>query len=180
MIQFDMESLLKQYTNAVILIKQKFDGKTDKGGKPYINHLFSVSNSIEKIVNDFMVREAPEEVISFYKKASITALLHDILEDTDTKPEDLIELGFDSDIVQAVIAITRRPDENSYFEYIERLKQNDIAKIVKIYDLENNMDITRLTKLEEKDIKRLIKYWNCWMYLRGQITADNCKNNILK
>ena len=171
MTQFDMESLLRQYTNAVILIKQKFDDKTDKGGKPYINHLFSVSNSIEKIVNDFMVRETSEEVISFYKKASITALLHDILEDTDTKQEDLIELGFDSDIVQAVIAITRRPDENSYFEFIERLKQND---------LENNMDITRLTKFEEKDIKRIIKYWNCWMYLRGQITADECKNNIPK
>ena len=179
MIQFDMESLLRQYTNAVILIKQKFDGKTDKGGKPYINHLFSVSNSIEKIVNDFMVIEASEEVISFYKKASITALLHDILEDTDTKPEDLVEIGFEDDIVKAVIAITRRHDEHSYFDYIERLKENDLAKLVKIYDLEDNMDVKRLSKLEEKDLKRIKKYWNCWMYLRGQITADECKSNMV-
>lgn len=173
-----MEDLEKQYTKAVMLIKAKFAGKVDKGGHPYIGHLFSVSGAISKIVSDFELMEADEEVIGFYRKARIVALLHDILEDTDTTVSDLIEDGFDDEIVKAVVAITRKDEEKDYFDFILRASQNDLAKVVKIYDLEDNMDIKRLTKLEEKDLKRLKKYWYCWRYLCGQITATDCKTAI--
>ena len=170
-----MDTLIKQYTDAITLIKQKFEGKVDKGGHPYVGHLFRVANSIKKIVDDLTICGSSEEAITFYRKAQIVALLHDILEDTDTTVDELRGLCFDDDIIQAVVAITRRKDEKLYFDFIERVKENDLAKCVKIYDLEDNMDIRRLKNLEEKDIKRISKYWHCWMYLRGQMTPIGCK-----
>jgi (p)ppGpp synthase/HD superfamily hydrolase len=88
------------------------------------------------------------------------ALLHDILEDTDTTVDELRGLCCDDDIIQAVVAITRRKDEKLYFDFIERVKGNDLAKLVKIYDLEDNMDIRRLKELEEKESKLSNKIYN--------------------
>ncbi len=173
-----MYTLGEQYVKAITLIKTKFSDKVDKGGHPYIGHLFSVSRSIGDVIDDLTMTGVDEEVITFYRKAEIVALLHDILEDTDTTEDGLREEGFDDDIIQAVVAITRRKDEKLYFDFIERVKECDLAKVVKIYDLEDNMDIKRLKSLEEKDLKRIFKYWHCWQYLRGMITATDCKTAI--
>ena len=108
----------------------------------------------------------------------IAGLLHDILEDTECTVEILKENGFDDEIIDAIVAITRRKDEHSYFDFIKRLKSNEIARVVKIYDLENNMDIRRLSKLEEKDLKRLKKYWYCWKYLKNEIDEETCINSL--
>lgn len=170
-----MDTLTKQLSDAITLIKSKFEGKKDKGGHPYIEHLFAVANSIKEIIDDLTLNEISEEVITFFKKAQIVALLHDILEDTDTTTVELDDLGFGPDIVEAVSAITRKHSEHLYFDYIDRVKKNDLAKCVKIFDLENNMDIRRLKELGEKDLKRISKYWHCWKYLRGQITSMDCK-----
>lgn len=159
-----MKEISKQYEDAIELVKDRFDGKFDKGGHPYIGHLFRIAGTIStKIIDDLL----PEDVTSFYSKARIVALLHDILEDTDTTVDELREMEFDEDIIQSVVAITRRKDEASYYDYIERVKKDDLARCVKIFDLEDNMDIKRLTSLEDKDLKRLSKYWHCWRYLRG-------------
>ena len=62
----------------------------------------------------------------FYEKASIAALLHDVLEDTEMTIENLESKGFDEEIIKAVDALTRRKEEDKYFDFIERVANNDI------------------------------------------------------
>ena len=73
--------------------------------------------------------------------------------------------GFSKDIVDAIISVTRNQDED-YFDFIQRSKENSIGRIVKIYDLEDNMDVTRLNELTEKDIERLKKYHRAYNILK--------------
>ena len=159
-------------------IRNKFQDKVDKGGNNYIQHLLNVAYAVEaeaKIHSNY-INESSLSI--FYQKAYIVALLHDTLEDTDATEQDLRDLGCDDEIINAVIAITRRKDEQYYFDFIERVKQNDIAKLVKIKDLENNMDIKRLNKFGDYEQKRLKKYWYCWKYLKGEISDIECNNTI--
>lgn len=159
---------------AETLIKKYFEGKVDKGGYPYIGHLYGValgvvSERMKGVDEDYAVR---------YSKHEIVALLHDILEDTDCTTEILREEGFDDEIIDAVVAITRRKDEQHYSDFIKRVKENKIARIVKIYDLEDNMDIRRLSELEDRDLKRLKKYWYSWKYLKDEIDEVTYISNL--
>ena len=110
----------------------------DLADNDYIEHPLAVS----KMVNG--------------KKAKIVALLHDVLEDSDYTKADL-EKYFTSDICDAVEALTREKGEN-YFKYIESLKDNPLAKMVKIADLKHNMQVSRLRVITEHDVRRLKKY----------------------
>jgi len=108
-------------------------GQVDKGGHDYIYHPLRVeakSNSFEE---------------------KIVALLHDTVEDGGIAAEYLLMLGFPQNIVNTVLAVSRREGED-YFDFIQRCKENPIGRVVKICDLEDNMDITRLNELTEKDI----------------------------
>ena len=163
--------------NTIGLINMYFRDKIDKGGNSYIKHLWSVAEAIE--------REALAEVVDpnsskgiFYKKAFIVALLHDILEDTDTTEDELHKIGCDDEMIEAIKSVTRNKDERYYFDFIERASKNDIGRIVKKYDLENNMDIRRLKTFSDDDLKRLKKYWYSWMFIKGEITAIEANNAI--
>ncbi|EOU1750721.1 hypothetical protein QTI73_10065 [Clostridium perfringens] len=50
-------------------------------------------------------------------------------------------------------------------EYIENIKSNNIATKVKIIDLKHNMDLTRLSEISDKDLKRNIKYFEAYKRL---------------
>jgi len=96
-------------------------GQKDKVGKPYILHPLRVMLSLEGQEKDVL----------------IVAVLHDIVEDTDATLSDLKSRGFNQKIIDAIDAITRRKEE-TYSNYILRCKENKIAKIVKLADLEDN------------------------------------------
>lgn len=67
------------------------------------------------------------------------ALLHDMVEDGYSTFEDLQKrFNLDAEQMAALDAITRRQGEQ-YFDYIKRCKQNEIAKIVKLADLQHNI-----------------------------------------
>lgn len=165
------------------LVKNKFKDKVDCGGTEYIHHLLNVAQSVE---NEGEQRSnyydyGESSLSMFYHKAFIVALLHDILEDTDTDINELVEIGCDDEIINAVVCITRVQIEKKYepyFEFIERVKKNDIARLVKIKDLEHNMDIRRLSKLGDYELKRLKKYWYCWKYLKGEISDIEVHNTL--
>ena len=159
------------------LAEKYFKDKTDKGGHPYMGHMERIVSAIEK-EKDAKCADSQSTLALFYDKAIVVALLHDLLEDTDCTPDTLRSEGFDSEIIDAVVAITRRPDEQKYFDFIARVKKNDIARLVKIYDLEDNMDIRRLNTFGDYEQKRLKKYWYCWKYLRGEMTDIECNNTI--
>ena len=140
-------------------------------------HSIAVASEVDK--------EGNIEVIDFksnkgmlYKKAYIVALLHDILEDTDCTEEELQEIGCDEEIIDAIKSVTRKPEEKYYFDFIKRVSQNKIGTLVKIHDLEHNMDIRRLSKFGDYEQKRLKKYWYSWKYLKGEMKEDKVIKNI--
>lgn len=92
-------------------------GTFDKAGYPYIYHCIAVA---EKQVSE---------------DETVVALLHDIIEDEKVK---LSDLTFNESVKNALAAITRRKGEK-YFDYINRLKTNEIARYVKIADLNHNL-----------------------------------------
>jgi len=87
----------------------------------------------------------------------ISAVLHDVVEDTDWTLEALRSEGFSIEVLATVDRLSRREDE-SYDAFIERVSGNKDAIAVKIIDLEDNLNITRLANVTEKDCKRLDNY----------------------
>ena len=114
------------------------EGQTDKGGMAYIMHPFYIASKLNE----------EDEII--------TALLHDTLEDSNLTKEDLLNAGFSTDIIEAIDILTRKQDD--YFDYIYKVKKNDLARKIELLDLKHNMDLTRLEKITNKDIKRNEKY----------------------
>ena len=112
---------------AIQLAAVRHDGQVDKAGEPYILHPLSVM---------FRVRKAGADILT-----QIAAVLHDVLEDTETTAEE-IEEQFGPEVAAAVIALTREPGE-SYQAYIQRTAMNSIARRVKVADLEDNLDLRR-------------------------------------
>lgn len=128
-----------QLYTAIILATHSHNGQLDKAGEPYILH--------------------PLRLVAKTKdrKEQIVALLHDILEDTKVTEYNLLTHGFDKDVVEAVVALTRKNGE-AYEDFIERVGKNELAARVKLLDLEDNMDLSRLKNVTEKDIERVLKY----------------------
>ena len=69
--------------------------------------------------------------------STIVALLHDVVEDTDTTFEDL-EKEFPKEVIECLKLLTRTNED--YFEYVKKIKNNPIAKKVKLIDLNHNLD----------------------------------------
>ena len=123
-------------------------GQVDKAGKPYIFHPLRVCCRC------------------FTDEEKIVALLHDTIEDTDVTAEDLLREGFPRNIVDAVLSVSRNEDE-SYEDFVKRTSLNPLGRTVKLHDLEDNMDISRLDQVTEKDLDRLNKYIKAYRYLKG-------------
>ena len=124
---------------AIELAKQHHKGQTDRTGKPYIEHPLRVMNQMKS------------------EEEKIVAVLHDIVEDTDISLNDLRNEGFSEKVVSAVECLTKQVGEN-YDSYIERISFNPLAVKIKLADLEDNRDLTRLPQVTDKDLERLEKY----------------------
>jgi GTP diphosphokinase / guanosine-3',5'-bis(diphosphate) 3'-diphosphatase len=126
-------------TRAIALAEHAHQGQVDKAGKPYIEHPLRVMQEMDSDM------------------ARIVAVLHDAVEDSALTLEQLLEAGFDPEIVTAIDAITKRPGE-AYEMYLERVMANPIALQVKIADMSDNMNIARIAEPTPKDWQRLEKY----------------------
>lgn len=169
--------LIKLRTSVHKLIFKYFKDKKDAGGNDYLQHLYAVAEGIKNEGN-FVGVDIDPKLRLFYDKAFIVALLHDIFEDTECTEHELRDIGCDNDIIDAIKSITRRKDEQYYFDFIERASKNNIGRLVKIHDLENNMDIRRLSKFGDYEQKRLKKYWYSWKFLKREITTEEAINGI--
>lgn len=124
---------------AITIATKAHEGQVDKGGNQYILHPLAVM---------MKCNEYDEKIV---------AVLHDVIEDTNVTVEELIKEGFSEKIIEAILSLTRKEDE-SYVDFIKRCKQNPIGKIVKIADIDSNMDISRIPNPTEEDIERVEKY----------------------
>ena len=89
--------------------------------------------------------------------STIVALLHDVVEDTDMTIEGLRDMGFSERVCDAISLMTHK-DGVPYMEYVASIKQNPIAKAVKLADLRHNSDMTRLDSITLIDVAREEKY----------------------
>ena len=89
------------------------------------------------------------------------------MEDTDITIDRIYE-EFGEEIGKAVEVITK-PRKLDYTKYIEGIKANELARLVKIADLKHNMDLSRLKVVGEKDIKRVEKYRKALGMLEGEV-----------
>lgn len=96
----------------------------------------------------------------------VVALLHDSIEDSAITSDDLLHLGIPRLIVDAVTCLTKLSGE-SYEQFIARLCQNDLARRVKIADIEDNLNLLRLDEINSKDLERIAKYHKAWKKLNS-------------
>ena len=89
--------------------------------------------------------------------STATALLHDVVEDTDYTLEDLKNEGFPTEVVNAVALLTHE-EGIAYMDYIAKVKTNPIASAVKLADLAHNSDLTRYDTIDKWALKRTEKY----------------------
>ena len=114
-------------------------GQTDKGGNPYISHPMRLMENVESV------------------EEKIVAVLHDVVEDTEVSFADLEKEGIPQVCIDALLLLTHDKDV-PYMDYVKSISSNEIATSVKIADLKDNSDLSRLESITEKDIARVEKY----------------------
>lgn len=124
---------------AISVALQAHKEQLDKGGQPYILHPLAVMNRVESM------------------EEKIVAVLHDVIEDSEVTLEELRGLGFSEEILTAIHLLTRST-EDSYEEFIEKTIMNRTARNVKIADIKENMNISRIKNPTQEDYNRLEKY----------------------
>lgn len=125
---------------AIAIASILHEGQVDKAGAAYILHPLRV-----------MVAQTSDE-------ARMVAVLHDTVEDCGVTIEDLRDrAGFPESVLHALSLVTRRK-EDSYGSFVERCATDPLALAVKLADLEDNLDIRRLSELDDKGVKRIRRY----------------------
>ena len=122
--------------------------QVDKSGMPYVFHPFHLA---EQMTDEL---------------TTVVALLHDVVEDTPYTLSELREMGFPSAAMEALALLTH-DDETEYLDYVEKLKENPVARAVKLADLRHNSDLTRLDCVDEKALRRVEKYQKAMKLLEG-------------
>lgn len=113
--------------------------QVDKSGMPYVFHPFHLAEQMKD------------------ETSVIVALLHDVVEDTDYTLKDLADMGFSKEVTDALALLTH-DDSVPYMDYVLQIKNNPVAKAVKLADLKHNSDLSRLDEITDKVLERKEKY----------------------
>ena len=140
---------------AIKIAVEAHTGQVDKGGNPYILHPLRVMLSLDT------------------EEERIVGVLHDVVEDCEGWTwERLREQGCSDEIIEALKSVSKTPEEEKqfkkmddpnekldhYLEFIKRAKFNKIGRNVKAADIKDNLDISRIDDITERDIDRLNRY----------------------
>lgn len=113
--------------------------QVDKSGQPYVFHPFHLAEQMDSA------------------DAVCVALLHDVMEDTDVTADELRAAGMSKDVMEALLLMTHDPSV-PYMDYVKALAANPLARQVKKADLCHNMELSRLERVTESDLRRVRKY----------------------
>jgi len=154
-----MPSLLQK---AIDLAVRAHRDSEDPPGEPYIIHPMRV-----------MLKVSQTEDAHQDEQLRCVAILHDTLERTDLKVDDLKEAGMPKEVVQAVRLLTH-DDDVSFSDYVIKLRPDRLARAVKIADLMDNADLRHVTFRPEKnkDRKRVIRYAASYKFLTDQMSEE--------
>ena len=125
---------------AIEIARQAHAGQVDKAGADYIGHPLRVME---------MGRTEEEKIVG---------VLHDVVEDSNWIFEMLEEEGFTPDIIEALKCLTKVSEDENYDDFIARVMTNPLAVKIKLYDIEDNLDVSRLDSLTDADVARCKKY----------------------
>lgn len=122
------------------IVTKLFNDKVDKGNLPYVIHLLKVYSGVSEDIE------------------KVCALLHDVIEDTDVSYDDLINVGYPSEVIEILKILTKLKGED-YRKYIDRIIASDNyhAMNIKLADLKHNMDIKRIVNPKANDYERITK-----------------------
>lgn len=137
---------------AIEIAKQAHAGQVDKGGADYIGHPLRVME---------MGRTEDEKIVG---------VLHDVVEDSDWTFEMLEEEGFAPEIIEALRCLTKMSKDEDYEHFMSRVKSNKLAIKVKLCDLTDNLDSSRLMNVTEADVKRAKKYARAYASLKKMLS----------
>jgi len=126
---------------AIKLACEAHAGQVDKAGKPYILHPLRLMLKFQN------------------KQEQVVAVLHDTIEDSEMTLEGLANFGFSELILNALDCLSKRKGEE-YEGFIKRIFPNELARKIKIEDIKDNLDLTRLESINNEDLKRVLKYHN--------------------
>jgi len=147
---------------ALVLVATHFRGVTDKSGAPYVLHCIRAMISVESM------------------DAKMIAVMHDLVEDTTVTLDDLRDKGFSDAVVEGVRLVTHREDV-TYEDYVVQIKNNPLAREVKLADLKDNTSIGRVLYREEKresDCARIQKYLLSYQFLTDAIDEANYRRRM--
>jgi len=135
------------FERALALATRAHTGQVDKVGQPYIQH--------------------PQRVAAQFADEAlrVIAILHDVVEDTSVTLEE-IAAAFGPEIAADVDALTRRAGE-AYMDFVRRAAQRPRARQVKLADLGDNLDLSRLPRITDQDKERLARYRQALAFLEG-------------
>jgi (p)ppGpp synthase/HD superfamily hydrolase len=140
---------------AMSIAVKAHEGQVDKAGEPYILHPLRVMLSMKT------------------ENEKIVAILHDVVEDSPfLNLSSLRQEGFSEEVIEALSYLTRNYT-SSYSDYINRIKLNKLATKVKIADLQDNSNLSRLKKITDKDRRRFDKYQKAIITLTTIEEIDN-------
>lgn len=142
-----MERILEK---AIQIAVNAHFGQKDMAGSPYIFHPLRVMNAVDTT------------------DAKIVAILHDVVEDTPVTFDELIEAGIPKHLVITLRLLTHT-DNLSYEDYIFRLSENPLAIKVKLADLKDNMDLSRVKEISEDCKERYDRYVTSYRYLKERL-----------
>lgn len=143
---------------AIIIASKAHNNQKDKAGCEYILHPLRLM---------LQMKTQDEKII---------AILHDVIEDSNYTIQDLRHEGFEEEILVPLRLLTRNDKKVIYEDYIKKIKTNHVATKIKIADLEDNMNLTRIKNLKETDLLRFKKYNWAWHFLNeSSITCPYCK-----
>lgn len=138
---------MSNFDIALDIAVEAHKGQKDKAGYPYINHPFRLSTQMDT------------------EEEKIVALLHDVLEDSKVALVELVHYGFSVNVITALKLLTKTKEQDYLKDYIKAIKTNKLATKVKIADLIDNINLSRLSTISIKDINRTRKYLDALEYL---------------
>lgn len=133
---------------AIAIAAEAHEGQTDKANAPYILHPLRVMLNLESTED------------------RIAGVLHDVVEDSHWTFDGLAEAGFSNAVIDALKSVTKL-DGEVYEDFVRRASKNAIGRRVKLADLNDNSDLSRIENPSEKDYKRLEKYKRAIRWLTG-------------
>lgn len=148
----------KMLASAIAYASMMHENQLDKGGKPYILHPLLLMFRMSQYSTD------PELLC--------TCVLHDVMEDCGVTREDLLSIGMSDRVIYAVMTLSR-VDGETYDQFIDRICMSRDAMLVKLEDLKDNSDPSRLIGIATQDLQRIEKYMKAYKKIEIALKSYN-------